>query len=85
MTNVQLYLALGIPFLSLVVAMVISNSRINDMRDLLRAEIQGLRLETQGEFKAIHVELMEQRRILDRLATGLDTLTGKVIEMDNRH
>ena len=77
MTNVQLYLALGIPFLSLVVAMVISNSRINDMRDLLRAEMQG-------EFKAIRTELAEQRRILDRLVVSIDMLTGKVVEIDNR-
>ncbi len=73
MTNVQLYLALGIPFLSLVVAMVISNSRINDMRDLLRAEIQTVR-----------AELSEQRRLLDRIITSIDVLTGKVIEIDNR-
>ena len=78
MTDIQLYLAVGVPFISIVIAMVISNSRINDMRDVLRAEMQG-------EFKAIRAELAEQRRILDRLATGLDTLTGKVIEMDNRH
>ena len=84
MTNVQLYLALGIPFLSLVVAMVISNSRINDMRDLLRAEIQGVRTEAQGEFKALRTELAEQRRILDRLVVSIDMLTGKVIEIDNR-
>ena len=77
MTNVQLYLALGIPFLSLVVAMVISNFRINDMRDLLRAEMQG-------EFKAIRTELAEQRRILDRLVVSIDMLTGKVVEIDNR-
>ena len=84
MTDVQLYLALGIPFLSIVTAMVISNSRINDMRDLLRAEIQSVRVETQGEFKAVHADLAEQRRILDRIAAGIDALTGKVIDIDNR-
>ncbi len=84
MTNVQLYLALGIPFLSLVVAMVISNSRINDMRDLLRAEIQNVRTETLGEFKVIRTDLIEQRRMLDRIILSIDMLTGKVVEIDNR-
>ncbi len=84
MTNVQLYLALGIPFFSLLVAMVISNSRTNHMRDLLHAEIQTLRTETLGEFKVIHTELTEQRRMLDRIILGLDMLTGKVVEIHNR-
>ena len=56
MTDVQLYLALGIPFLSVVIAMVVSNSRIKDMRDLLRAEIQ-----------TVGVSVNEQRRLLDRI------------------
>lgn len=84
MTNVQLYLALGIPFLSLVVAMVISNSRINDMRDLLRSEIQNVSTETLGEFKVIRTDLIEQRRMLDRIILSIDMLTGKVVEIDNR-
>ena len=71
MTDVQLYLALGIPFLSIVTAMVISTSRINDMRDLLRADIQSIRAETQGEFKAVHADLAEQRRLIDRIAAAL--------------
>ena len=53
--------------------MVISNSRINDMRDLLRAEIQ-----------TVGVGVTEQRRLLDRIAASIDALTGKVIEIDNR-
>jgi predicted nucleic acid-binding Zn-ribbon protein len=84
MTDVQLYLAVGIPFLTIVVAMVISNTRINDMRDLLRAEIQGVRTEMQGELKAVRTELTEQRRILERLVVSIDMLTGKVVEIDNR-
>ena len=66
MTNVQLYLATGVPIIAILVSMSLSMLQISGLREDMR-EMRG---EIRGDIRALRAELT--------------TLTGKVIEIDNR-
>lgn len=70
MTDTQLYLAIGVPFLTVLIGLLFATGRITDMRDLLRAEIQTTRAEVLAEVRGLR---------------GLiDAIMGKLDELDRR-
>ena len=73
MTNVQLYLATGVPIIAILISMALSLVQISGIR--------GSIAEIHVELRALRTEFREELRIL---RTDLNTLTGKVIEIDNR-
>jgi hypothetical protein len=77
MTNVQLYLAIGAPFRTVLLAMMFNHVRINDMRDLLRAEILSSRTEGLGELRAV-------RGILEAVMGKLEVLDRRITRLDDR-
>lgn len=84
MTDTQLYLAIGVPIIAIMLGMLFNHirigdvhTRINDMRDLLRAEIQTSREQTRADTAELKGEMGE-------LKTMLKVLMGKVDEMDTR-
>jgi hypothetical protein len=77
MTNTQLYLAIGVPFLTVLLAMMFNHVRITDMRDLLRAEIQSSRNEVLAELRGL-------RGILDAVMGKLDELDRRITKLEDR-
>ena len=91
MTNVQLYLVIGIPFLTVLIGLLFNNIRINDMRDLLRAEIKTSRAESKadiaelrGEFAELRGEFAELRAEMRGMRQLIDAIMGKLDELDRR-
>jgi hypothetical protein len=73
MADAQLYLAIGVPFLAILISTTLSLMQISGIRDDMRGlhtEMQSLRTDT--------------REIINTLGADLKLLTGKVIEIDNR-
>ena len=66
MTNVQLYLATGVPLVAILISMSLSLIQIGGIRSDMRVMRAGFREDMRA------------------LRGDLSTLTGKVIEIDNR-
>ena len=73
MTNTQLYLAIGLPWLIIFASMVASTLQVWG----IRAEITAVRGEMAGLRKDVREDV---RAIVEKI----DVLTGKVAEMDTR-
>jgi len=77
MTNTQLYLAIGVPFFAVLIGLLFNHTRINDMRDLLRAEIQGSRSEILAEIRGI-------RQFLDVMMSKIDDMDRRITRLEER-
>ena len=73
MTNVQLYLATGIPVLAVLISMSLSLIQISGIREDMRMMRTEFREDLRG--------MRDEMRLL---RADLTTLTGKVVEIDNR-
>ena len=70
MTNVQLYLAIGLPILAVMTSLVVSLVQISGIKE----DIREIRREAREDRK----EAREDRL---QIASKIDLLTGKVYEM----
>jgi hypothetical protein len=73
MTDVQLYLATGLPMIAVLTSLTVSLVQISNVRgdvESLRAEIRGIRDDMRG----IRDDMREIR-------SGIKLLTGKIYEM----
>jgi hypothetical protein len=77
MTNVQLYLATGVPIIAILISMTISLFQISGVR----GSIQSLSRDIREDMREMRTEFREEMRLL---RADLTTLTSKVIEIDNR-
>jgi hypothetical protein len=88
MTDVQLYLAIGVPIIAILASMTLSLIQISGIREDMRAfraeireDVRAFRLEIRSEF---HEDMQGLRHEMRGLREDLTTLTGKVVEIDNR-
>ncbi len=73
MTDIQLYLAIGLPIIAVLTSLTVSMLQVSAIRGevaRIHEDMRGLRSDFREDMRAIR--------------TSLNTLTGKVIEMDNR-
>jgi hypothetical protein len=77
MTDTQLYVALGIPMLAILTSLTISLMQISG----IRGDMRGMRQEFREDLAINRQEAREDRL---KIHADLATLTGKVIEIDNR-
>ncbi|HEY0797356.1 MAG TPA: hypothetical protein VGD64_16405 [Acidisarcina sp.] len=70
MTNAQLYLAVGVPSILVLLGILLNFFQYNSLRTEIRTEINGLRAEMIS--------------ILTELRADINLLTGKVIELVDR-
>lgn len=77
MTNVQLYLATGVPIIAILVSMSLRLIQISSIRE----DIRTMRSEFRDDLRSLRGEIREELRAL---RADLNTLTGKVIEIENR-
>jgi len=77
MTDTQLYLAIGLPIIAVLTSLIISLVHVSGIREDMRA----MRTEFREELREFRTEI---RGEIGSLRADLNTLTGKVIEIDNR-
>ena len=77
MTEVQLYLAIGVPIIAILASLTLSLIQISGIRDYMRA----FRTEIREDGRTLRAEI---RQDMQGLRADLTMLTGKVIEIDNR-
>jgi hypothetical protein len=77
MTNVQLYLATGVPLVAILISMSLSLIQIGG----IRGDMRVMRAEFREDMRGMRSEFRDEMRAL---RGDLTTLTGKVIEIDNR-
>jgi Mg2+/Co2+ transporter CorB len=99
MTNIQLYLAIGIPIIAVLTSLTVSMLQISGIRSDMRGfraesreDLHGIRAEFREDLRGIRAGLREDMLAIradlreDMLAirADLSALTGKVVEIDNR-
>jgi hypothetical protein len=77
MTNIQLYLAIGLPIIAVLTSLTVSLLQVS----AIRGEMRGIRADFREDMHSLRAEFREDMRAL---RTDLNTLTGKVVEIDNR-
>lgn len=76
-TDVQLYLAIGIPTLAILIGILTNSLQLSSMN----TRISSLESRTDSRFNSME-NRMDGR--FNNLDAKFDTLTGKVIDVDNR-
>jgi len=95
MTDIRLYVAVGIPVIAVLTSLTISMLQISGIRGDMRglhADMGGLRDDFREDVRAIQAGLREDMRAtqaglredMHAIRADLNTLTGKVVEIDNR-
>jgi len=79
-TNVQLYLAVGMPTLAILAGILINGMQFA----ALRGEMQSLRDSNRGEMQSLRGEMQSLNARLSSVETRLDMLLAKVMEIDSR-
>jgi hypothetical protein len=80
MTDVQLYLAAGIPTFAVLVGIltnIVHHSAVNARFNAVDTRISNLEMRMDARFNNVDARF-------NNLDVKFDTLTGKVIELDNR-
>src|SRR5436309_14121426 len=91
MTNTHLYLAVGLPVLTILVALVVNLAQITGIKSdvgSLRGEITGLRGEItglRGEMNALRSEMNGLRGDMNSLRSGLTTKLDLILAKVNEH
>jgi len=84
MTDTQLYLAVGLPMIAVLTSLTISLLQVFAIRaDAARihGDMNGIHTDFRADMLAIRTDFREDMRAI---RADLNTLTGKVIEIDNR-
>ncbi len=74
MSNLQLYLAVGLPIIAVLTSLAISLVQISALREDMRTQLTALREDSRGQIAAIREDIREIR-------SGIKLLTGKVYEL----
>ena len=77
MTDTQLYFAIGLPILAVLTSLTVSMIQISGIRE----DMRELRRSVESALADYRKEAREDRL---QIAADIKTLTGKVIEIDNR-
>jgi len=77
MTDIQLYLAMGIPILAILTSLTVSLIQVSGIRE----DVRALRSDFREDMRALRSDFRED---MHGIRTDLSTLTGKVVEIDNR-
>jgi hypothetical protein len=88
MTDMQLYLAVGLPvfafLLNITLGVIQTNSiqaRITSVESALNSRLTSLESNTNARFSSLESNMNAR---FTSVEARFDTLTGKVVEMDNR-
>lgn len=74
MSNLQLYIAIGLPVIAVLTSLVVSLVQISAIREEMRINMQANREEMRTNMQAIREDIRETR-------SDIKLLTGKVYEL----
>ena len=74
MTEAQLCLAIALPCLTLLAGLWLGHSRLNDVRDLLCAELRTSRADSKADLAGLRSDIRGLR----------EAIMGKIEELDRR-
>jgi len=81
MSNLQLYIAVGLPTLAVITSLVISLVQISAIREEMRAQNSAMREDMHAQIAAIREEIREIREDIREIRSDIKLLTGKVYEL----
>jgi hypothetical protein len=84
MTDIQLYLAVGLPIIAVLTSLTVSILQISAIRaevGRIHDDMSGIRADFREDMIGLRAEFREDMRAM---RADLNILTGKVIEIDNR-
>jgi predicted nucleic acid-binding Zn-ribbon protein len=81
MSNLQLYIAVGLPTLAVITSLVISLMQISAIREDMRTQMAAIRDEMHAQNSAIREEIREIREDIREIRSDIKLLTGKVYEL----
>ena len=84
MTDTQLYLAVGLPIIAVLTSLTVSMLQVSAIRGevaRIHEDMRGMRADFREDLNGMHTGLREDMRAM---RADLNTLTGKVVEIDNR-
>ena len=83
-TDTQLYLSIGVPTFAVLIGLLMNvihhnavNSRFNSMESSVNSRLNSLENSVNSRFNSVDARL-------DRVDARFDTLTGVVMDLDNR-
>jgi septal ring factor EnvC (AmiA/AmiB activator) len=83
-TNLQLYIAIGIPIIAVLASLTVSLLQVSG----IRAELTGIRADLRQQAADFREDLRHQaanfREDMQQMRADLRTMTGKIVEIDNR-
>ena len=77
MTDVQLYFAVGLPVFAFLLNIALGVFQTNSLQNSMNARFSSLESNMNARFSSVDARFTS-------LESRFDTLTGKVVEMDNR-
>jgi hypothetical protein len=85
MSNLQLYIAVGLPTIAVITSLVISLVQISAIREDMRAQIGGIRDDMHTQIGGIrddmHTQIGGIREDIREIRSDIKLLTGKVYEL----
>ena len=78
MTEAQLYLAIALPCLTLLAGLWLGHSRLNDVRDLLCAELRTSRADSKADLTGLRSDIRGLRGDLEAIMGKLEELDGRL-------
>jgi len=85
MSNLQLYIAVGLPTIAVITSLVISLVQISAIREDMRTQIAAIRQDMHAQNTAIredvHAQIAEIREDIREIRADIKLLTGKVYEL----
>jgi hypothetical protein len=77
MTDIQLYLAVGLPIIAVLTSLTVSMLQVS----AIRGEMHGIRADFREDMRSLRADFREDMRAM---RADLNTLTGKVVEIYSR-
>lgn len=81
MSNLQLYIAVGLPVIAVLTSLVISLVQISALRDEMRGIREDMRMQNSAVREDIHAQIVEIREDIREIRSDIKLLTGKVYEL----
>ncbi|HXM44374.1 MAG TPA: hypothetical protein VN924_24265 [Bryobacteraceae bacterium] len=85
MSNLQLYIAVGLPTIAVLASLVVSLVQISAIRGDMRTQMAAMREDMRAQNAAIredvHAQISEIREDIREIRSDIKLLTGKVYEL----
>jgi hypothetical protein len=81
MSNLQLYIAVGLPTIAVLASLVVSLVQISALRQDMRGIREDMRTQNAAIREDMHAQISEIRQDIREIRSDIKLLTGKVYEL----